>query len=184
MADPRDAEIARLRQQLAAAQAEIARLTERCFPIMGGPSIPWAMIAPYERQALRNHNQTLERLAERGGLSPMEAMAVFDGHRLRPPYEAEAAALGRLRQLLREYEQQHATPAPGAPLLDAVRGLVEAGVSVVGDLETERDECESPGTRQSLDATISYLSSRLAAVRAVLSRAQDTAGISRGGDSE
>jgi hypothetical protein len=50
---------------------------ERRFPIQGGPSIPWTMIAPYEDQAQRNHSQSLERLAERGGLSPFEAVRVL-----------------------------------------------------------------------------------------------------------
>ncbi len=49
----------------------------RRFPIMDGPSIPWALIEPHERQALKNHNQSLVTLASRGGLSPMEAVAVL-----------------------------------------------------------------------------------------------------------
>ena len=49
------------------------------FPIQQGASIPWAMIAPHEMQAIQNHGgQTLARLAERGGLSPCEALAVLD----------------------------------------------------------------------------------------------------------
>lgn len=40
--------------------------------------IPWTLIAPHENQAQRNHSQTLERLAARGGLSPMEAVAVLE----------------------------------------------------------------------------------------------------------
>ena len=57
----------------------------KLFPIMGKltgthlPSIPWAAIAPSELQARRNHDQTLDRLAERGGLSPSEAIAVLEG---------------------------------------------------------------------------------------------------------
>jgi hypothetical protein len=57
------------------------------FPIMirgiGYPcpsSIPWEAIAPYEGQAKFNHDQTLERLAERGGLDPVEAFFVMNGH--------------------------------------------------------------------------------------------------------
>lgn len=42
------------------------------------PTIPWAAIAPHERQAMRNHGgQSLRRLAERGGLSWTEALAVL-----------------------------------------------------------------------------------------------------------
>jgi hypothetical protein len=58
-------------------RAQLAKLTERRFPIMGGPSIPWSAIAPYDGQAQCNHSQNLERLAERGGLSPVEAYAVM-----------------------------------------------------------------------------------------------------------
>jgi len=53
------------------------------FPIMYGlvnrqrGEIPWRLIESHERQALRNHNQTLERLAERGGLDPHEALCVL-----------------------------------------------------------------------------------------------------------
>ena len=39
--------------------------------------IPWEMIAPHAATAMRNHDQTLERLAQRGGLCPMEAVAVL-----------------------------------------------------------------------------------------------------------
>lgn len=59
-------------------------MTERMFPIMKwskGTSIPWRIIAPHEPQALRNHDQTLQRLAERGGLDPSEAIAVLRGRK-------------------------------------------------------------------------------------------------------
>lgn len=54
--------------------------TLRRFPIMDDPrwTIPWDLIAPHEAQAQRNHSQSLERLAERGGLSSCEAMAVIE----------------------------------------------------------------------------------------------------------
>jgi hypothetical protein len=48
------------------------------FPIINGPSIPWEVIEPHERQAQSNHDQTLRRLAERGGLSPAEAWFVLN----------------------------------------------------------------------------------------------------------
>lgn len=63
--------------------------TPKRFPILidrlgtPGPcpsSIPWEAIAPYEGQAKQNHGgQSLERLAERGGLSPTEAYLVMHG---------------------------------------------------------------------------------------------------------
>src|SRR5688572_9553603 len=51
------------------------------FPIRSSTismTIPWEMIAPYEGMAMRLHSQTLKRLAERGGLSPREALCILD----------------------------------------------------------------------------------------------------------
>lgn len=51
------------------------------MPIMGSKrikSIPWGVIDGHERQAQSNHYQTLERLAERGGLAPAEAVAIIE----------------------------------------------------------------------------------------------------------
>ena len=55
-------------------------MTERMFPILQDPQIkciPWAVLATHEKQALTNHSQTFERLAQRGGLSPAEACAII-----------------------------------------------------------------------------------------------------------
>lgn len=40
-------------------------------------SVAWSIVEPHEPQAIKNHDQTLERLAERGGLSPTELYAVL-----------------------------------------------------------------------------------------------------------
>lgn len=85
---------------------------ERLFPILpshrheklhrelGVPrSVPWSLLAPHEAQARRNHSQSLTRLAERGGLSLCEIIAVLedrDWHSM-----DEAAAFARLRERLR-----------------------------------------------------------------------------------
>ncbi|WPE19841.1 hypothetical protein [Shinella zoogloeoides] len=55
---------------------------EPMFPILNDPiikCIPWAAIAQHEKQAQRNHSQTLRRLADRGGLSIHEAYHVIRG---------------------------------------------------------------------------------------------------------
>lgn len=39
---------------------------------------PWELMIAHEKQALKNHSQTIQRLAERGGLSPCEAVAVIE----------------------------------------------------------------------------------------------------------
>lgn len=58
----------------------MAERPEPMFPILHDQiikAIPWAAIAPHERQAQQNHYQSLKRLAERGGLSVVEATAVM-----------------------------------------------------------------------------------------------------------
>ena len=66
---------------------------KRQFPILFGynyeqlncpKSIDWDIIAPYENQALKNHGgQTLQRLAERGGLDPKELFFVLNNRSCR-----------------------------------------------------------------------------------------------------
>jgi hypothetical protein len=51
----------------------------RMFPIQNGPDIPWSIIAPFEKQAQRQHDQTLEQLALRGGLSVCEVISILEG---------------------------------------------------------------------------------------------------------
>jgi hypothetical protein len=50
----------------------------RHFPGCPG-TIPSEVIAPFEAQAWRNHDQSLQMLADRGGLHPVEAWAVMTG---------------------------------------------------------------------------------------------------------
>jgi hypothetical protein len=64
------------------------------------PSVPWVLLAPHEMQAERNHGQTLERLAERGGLSPCEMIAIIDDQPLDLSNMDEAAAVDRLIVLI------------------------------------------------------------------------------------
>jgi hypothetical protein len=45
-------------------------------------SLPWEMIEPHEKQAQKNHSQSLARLAERGGLSADEALRVLENRDL------------------------------------------------------------------------------------------------------
>jgi hypothetical protein len=43
--------------------------------------IPMAMLAPHEGRAMESHGQSLDRLAERGGLSVKEAIALLEDRR-------------------------------------------------------------------------------------------------------
>lgn len=54
---------------------------ENRFPILdSGPKeyIPLDVIKSHEKQAIKNHSQTLKRLAERGGLGWIEALCVLE----------------------------------------------------------------------------------------------------------
>ncbi len=56
----------------------------RQFPIIaasGRFTIPWAVIAPFEDVCKANHAASLERVAERGGLSIGEAIDVLKGQK-------------------------------------------------------------------------------------------------------
>lgn len=45
-------------------------------------SVPWSFVETFRAQAEANHGQTLERLAQRGGLAPEEMWLAAHGHRL------------------------------------------------------------------------------------------------------
>lgn len=49
-------------------QSRVPRAERDAWP----ESLPWSLVDPWRAQAERNHYQTLERLNERGGLSPRE----------------------------------------------------------------------------------------------------------------
>lgn len=52
-------------------------MTTKWMPIIG-TSLAVRMEALFDEQAMRNHGQTLERLAERGGLGADEALALAE----------------------------------------------------------------------------------------------------------
>jgi hypothetical protein len=45
-------------------------------------SVPWEFVEKFREQAEYNHDQTLERLAERGGLAPEEMWCAAHGCKL------------------------------------------------------------------------------------------------------
>ena len=63
------------------------KFSHRWFPVLLGDqrsiwqgvpdSIPWEVISSHEQQARANHGRPLEVLAEQGGLSPYELVAVL-----------------------------------------------------------------------------------------------------------
>lgn len=83
---------------IAALRAEVERLREtsvkpaKQFPILGsrGVTIDWALVEDHQRQAYKNHRQTVARLAERGGLSWCELHAVLHNREWQKMDENEA----------------------------------------------------------------------------------------------
>lgn len=68
------------------------------FPIQDAPDVPWSMMEPARGQVMRNHGQTLERLAERGGLGCYEAVCALESKRLfRNGYDCKDTAFFRAR---------------------------------------------------------------------------------------
>lgn len=83
---------------------------ERLFPILSPlgqrpeekQRVPWDFVASHEAQALKNHGQTLERLAERGGLSWGELLDVLESRRwgtTRDEVEAERLVRAKMEKL-------------------------------------------------------------------------------------
>ncbi len=68
------------------------------------------MIAVHEQQALRNHSETVARLAERGGLSACEAVAVLEDRPWHSMRRIEAHA--QLLKMIANWQVQR--PAPTA----------------------------------------------------------------------
>ena len=53
---------------------------DKKFPVLGYPElkeVPWDILIDHEQQAISNHGQTLKRLAERGGLHPIEMASIL-----------------------------------------------------------------------------------------------------------
>jgi hypothetical protein len=72
-------------------------------------SVPWCIVEPWRDQAYVNHGQTLERLAERGGLSPEELFAVAHGLGLRSLTNGsidEQAAIDWLNAALKQHDTE------------------------------------------------------------------------------
>jgi len=90
-------------------------VSERQFPIIQPDrnraddfprSVPWDFVAPHEAQAMANHDETLQRLSERGGLSVEELYCTVNGQSLFPlkNMPSQEVALAWLRRTLGERE--------------------------------------------------------------------------------
>lgn len=132
-------------RMLVAERAKVAAAEKRIppsrFPIQGGPSLPWEMIAPHEEQARENHSQTLKRLAERGGLSPTEALAILDDRKY--PWGKkldEAADLAELNRRLESSSIQQLEKERAAHT--ETRAKLEAVTSELTELKEIHRRCD------------------------------------------
>jgi hypothetical protein len=63
--------------------------------------VPWELLVPFEGRAIANHEQSLERLAARGGLGVVEMIAVLENKNyLHVPWKSDEAAVPRLLELI------------------------------------------------------------------------------------
>lgn len=85
--------------------------------------VPWEMIDPHKQQAIRNHMQSLETLASRGGLSAAEAVAVLEdkawGDAWRNLGMDAARANETLARLVAEWVERELYPSPAQRELSA-----------------------------------------------------------------
>lgn len=105
-------------------------------------SIPWDVITPHEVQALRNHRMGLVALAERGGLTPCEALAVIEGR------EWERMAFTEARRRLIDYVRGAVADDAAVAALDAASSPdalnLEDLTAAIRMVENIRDGIQSP----------------------------------------
>jgi hypothetical protein len=120
---------------------------ERRFPLLRDwrrnrdesiQSVPWAMLEPHEDQAQRNHGQSLERLAERGGLGVCEMLFILDNKPLNFALGSMTDTPEKVAELKRRVESFEAASSTTKSSLNdprdaridaleaALRGLVDA----------------------------------------------------------
>lgn len=81
-------------------------MLERKFPILStSVDIPWIIMELHNKQAWANHGQSLERLAERGGLGWGEALAVLEDRKYK--YVDEDAARIKVLEIVADFYRQN-----------------------------------------------------------------------------
>lgn len=95
--------------QLPTAEQLNPKIFKKLFPILGTPfAIDWEVIAPHEDQAKKNHGQSLQRLAERGGLDYSELLAVLNDSEFCKPYNSHnnESHERRIREMTTVYDRR------------------------------------------------------------------------------
>jgi hypothetical protein len=143
-------------RRAAKAEGELATLRARRFPELCGTgprSVPWSMVEPFELQAQDNHQQSLQRLAERGGLSPAELMAVLRGEQWhKRQFLTDEDAAVELARLTKEHESERDTLR--AELSEAL-ATIESMKPVIDQLLTKSVHADAA------DLDVAYLRAEL-----------------------
>ena len=120
-------------------------MTERRYPIQGGPSVPWEFMVPHEAQHKLNHGgQTLERMAQRGGLGATEAWCCVNGLKLWPTHDTDegiANARQGWLELAEQVNREWSTKQAQAEVLAACMADVVKALSIyMEDRGRSKDE--------------------------------------------
>ena len=82
---PKPMDLCKANERITALEQQLRNARTRWYPIQGetfGIRVTFDTMRAFEKQAQRNHGQSIERLAERGGLDIRELWAVVAGCRL------------------------------------------------------------------------------------------------------
>lgn len=81
---------------------------DRTFPVLGAATgIPWGLVEAHAAQVQRNHGQTLDALARRGGLDWVELWYALNDQPWRPRVtQTVAGAREAVMDKVREYRQR------------------------------------------------------------------------------
>lgn len=116
------------------------------FPVLGGRDVkfyvPMDFVEPHEQQAQRNHSQSLKRLAERGGLSPCELLAVIEDRDWRKIGDAEAwmSIFGHYRAFVSRTKFPPEEVAILKKLLERAKFVLERNAEILDGIDREAAE--------------------------------------------
>lgn len=100
--------------------------------VMNG--LPWEAIAPFEDQAKTNHDQSLERLAQRAGVSPGEALMIMTRARWTVDgcegYKGQDHCVARLMELVPSWVPYREEDCPGHVASDDPKVCARCGTHI------------------------------------------------------
>jgi lambda repressor-like predicted transcriptional regulator len=111
-------------------------------PAADGPlTVPWTLVEPHAEQARINHGQTLDRIADRGGLSPSELAAVLGDRPWTPMDTADALDVIRKEEVRMTLARRlHERDCPGDRLYEGL----SASHQSVHEVQAAREAHKAP----------------------------------------